>query len=66
MKKVGWYLMGMVPLLAMLATQFFGSIVFAVGMILNQGPEAAGQAYVDDIMGVMLVIDLMCLLISGL
>ncbi len=65
-KKFGWYLMGIVPLLAMLAIQFFGSVLFAVGMVISQGSEAASEIYTDQIMGVMLAIDLMCLLISGL
>lgn len=66
MKKVGWYLMSVLPVLMMIVVQFLASIVITVWYMLNYGVSAGAQMVLDNLIGVTVVTQVLTLLISGL
>ena len=45
MKKFGWYLMSVVPLLVMLAVQVTVAVVMMLGWMIGAGPEGGMELY---------------------
>ena len=66
MKKVGWYLMSILPVFMMIAVQFLASIIITVWYMIRYGMAAGAQMVLDNIMGVTVVTQVLTLLISGL
>ena len=48
MKKIGWYLMSVVPLLVMFVVQVSVATVMMLGWMLSFGYEGGMQAYEDN------------------
>ena len=47
MKKFGWYLMSVVPLLVMLAVQVTVAVVMMLGWMIGAGPEGGMELYME-------------------
>ncbi len=66
MKKVGWYLMSILPVLMMIGVQFIASIVITAWYMIRYGVTAGTQMVFDNIMGITVVTQVLTLLISAL
>ncbi len=66
MKKVGWYLMSILPVFMMIAVQFLASIIITVWYMIRYGMAAGAQMVLDNIMGVTVVTQVLTIFISGL
>ena len=66
MKKIGWYLMSVVPLIVMFVVQVFVATVMMLGWMLSFGYEGGMQAYEDNYIVLVLWMHLITLLITGL
>lgn len=66
MKKAGWYLMSVLPVLMMIGIQSIGTIVIMAWYMIRYGVTAGTQMVWDNLIGVMVVTQVMTLLISGL
>ena len=66
MKKIGWYLMSVVPLIVMFVVQVFVATVMMLGWMLSFGYEGGMQAYEDNYIVLVRWMHLITLLITGL
>lgn len=66
MKKAGWYLMSVLPVLMMIGIQFIGTIVIMAWYMIRYGVTTGTQMVWDNLIGVMVVTQVLTLLISGL
>ena len=66
MKKIGWYLMSILPVAVMLLIQFVGSVVLMVWYMLCYGVADGAQMTLDNLMGIMVVTQVMTLFVTGL
>lgn len=66
MKKAGWYLMSVLPVLMMIGIQFIGTIVIMAWYMICYGVTTGTQMVWDNLIGVMVVTQVLTLLISGL
>lgn len=66
MKKIGWYLMSILPVAVMLLIQFVGSVVLMVWYMLCYGVADGAQMALDNLMGIMVVTQVMTLFVTGL
>ena len=66
MKKAGWYLMSILPVLMMIGIQFIGTIVIMAWYMIRYGVTTGTQMVWDNLIGVMVVTQVLTFLISGL
>lgn len=66
MKKIGWYLMSVVPLLVMFVVQLTAATVMMLGWMLRFGYEGGMQAYENNYIVLVFWMHLITLLITGL
>ena len=65
MKKLGWYLMSVLPLLVMLAVQVVVAVVMMAGWMIIAGPERGLEVYTENSIIVVLWMHLLLLMITG-
>ena len=66
MKKFGWYLMSVVPLLVMLAVQVTVAVVMMLGWMIGAGPEGGMELYMENSIVLVMWMHILSLLITGL
>lgn len=66
MKKLGWFLMSILPVAVMLAIQFAGTVVLTVWYMVRYGVTDGAQMVLDNVMAVMVITQIMTLFITGL
>lgn len=66
MKKAGWYLMSVLPLLATLGIQIVGAVIITIVYMVRYGMETGTQLYMNDLMKVLVVIQIATLIITGI
>lgn len=66
MKKLGWYLMSIVPLITMLAVQLIVAVIMMLGWMLQAGYEAGMELYMENSVEMLVWLHIWSLLITGL
>lgn len=66
MKKVGWYLMSVLPMIAMLAIQTICAVVASIIYMARYGVEIGIQIYMEEIMQLMVITQIITLIFTGL
>lgn len=66
MKKFGWFLLSILPVIVFIMIQFAGTVVLMVWYMIRYGVEAGAQSALDNVMAIMVLTQVMTLFVTGL
>ena len=66
MKKFGWFLLSILPVIVFITIQFAGTVVLMVWYMICYGVEAGAQLALDNVMAIMVITQVMTLFVTGL
>ena len=66
MKKFGWFLLSILPVIVFITIQFAGTVVLMVWYMIRYGVEAGAQSALDNVMAIMVLTQVMTLFVTGL
>lgn len=66
MKKFGWFLLSILPVIVFIMIQFAGAVVLMVWYMIRYGVEAGAQLALDNVLAIMVITQVMTLFVTGL